>query len=166
MPQSPVPLPAFPRGRRGAHSTGSGPPPPPNPTAMGAARGTLAEPGSAHPKGPGRGPAHPLRSQKGHLCMQGVVWPGGFHGEAVFTVAAAEWLGAGASLGPAGVAGALGPGGVKFHPHNQKLLTEDSDLGNGRNSLCAQLRRAGASIPRPGGLAMGVRLEATALACG
>lgn len=55
-----------------------------------------------------------LRPRKGHLSMQGEVWPGGFHGEAVFTVAAAAWLGAGASLGPAGVAGALGRGALNF----------------------------------------------------
>lgn len=46
-------------------------------------------------------------------------------------------------------------------------MTEDSGLGNGRDSLCAQLWRTGASIPRPGSPAVGIRMEeATALTCG
>lgn len=32
-----------------------------------------------------------------------------------------------------------GEEGVKFHPHNWKLITEDTDLVNGKDSLCAQL---------------------------
>lgn len=32
-----------------------------------------------------------------------------------------------------------GEEGVKFHAHNWKLITEDTDLVSGRDSLCAQL---------------------------
>lgn len=96
------------------------------------------------PRGPGGGSGHPpsgpvrdtfvgkvrsnLEVSKERLCLPSQSSAG-----------AAGCLGKGASLGPAGVAGAWGEEGVRFHPHNWNLITEDTDLVSGRDSLCAQL---------------------------
>lgn len=83
--------------------------------------------GSARPAGSRqRLRTPPFGSREGHLCMQGEVWPGGFHGENVFTIAEPAGCDASLERGPPVSSRRSGPG-------NRRVLnfthTPENSLG-------------------------------------